>query len=55
VTPSAAATRTAARLAFDVTYNGKVREGGPPDMREPADLITKVSARPMDNNAYLLR
>jgi glyoxylase-like metal-dependent hydrolase (beta-lactamase superfamily II) len=39
-----------------VTYTGKVREGGPPDVRELDDLvITKVSVRPMDNNAYLLR
>jgi glyoxylase-like metal-dependent hydrolase (beta-lactamase superfamily II) len=39
-----------------VTYTGKVREGGPPDVRELADLvITKASVRPMDNNAYLLR
>jgi glyoxylase-like metal-dependent hydrolase (beta-lactamase superfamily II) len=39
-----------------VTYTGKVSEGGPPDMRELADLvITKVSVRPTDNNAYLLR
>ena len=39
-----------------MTYTGKVREGGPPDVRELADLvITKVSVRPMDNNAYLLR
>ena len=39
-----------------MTYTGKVREGGPPDVRELADLvITKVSVRPMDNNAYVLR
>jgi glyoxylase-like metal-dependent hydrolase (beta-lactamase superfamily II) len=39
-----------------VTYTGKVREGGPPDTRELDDLLmTKVSVRPMDNNAYLLR
>ncbi len=39
-----------------MTYTGKVHEGGPPDVRDLADLvITKVSVRPMDNNAYLLR
>jgi glyoxylase-like metal-dependent hydrolase (beta-lactamase superfamily II) len=39
-----------------VTYTGKVRPGGPPDVRElPGLTITKVSVGPMDNNAYLLR
>lgn len=39
-----------------MTYTGDVREGGPPDVRELTDLIiTKLSVRPMDNNAYLLR
>jgi glyoxylase-like metal-dependent hydrolase (beta-lactamase superfamily II) len=39
-----------------VAYTGKVRPGGPPDVRElPALTITKVSVGPMDNNAYLLR
>jgi glyoxylase-like metal-dependent hydrolase (beta-lactamase superfamily II) len=39
-----------------MTYHGKVRPGGPPDVRELADLtVTKVSVGPMDNNAYLLR
>ena len=39
-----------------MTYTGKVSEGGPPDVRELADLvITKLSVRPTDNNAYLLR
>jgi glyoxylase-like metal-dependent hydrolase (beta-lactamase superfamily II) len=39
-----------------VTYSGDVSPGGPPAVRELADLtITKVSVGPMDNNAYLLR
>jgi glyoxylase-like metal-dependent hydrolase (beta-lactamase superfamily II) len=39
-----------------VTYTGDVHEGGAPDVRELDDLtITKLSVRPMDNNAYLLR
>ena len=39
-----------------MTYTGDVHEGGAPDVRELADLtITKLSVRPMDNNAYLLR
>jgi glyoxylase-like metal-dependent hydrolase (beta-lactamase superfamily II) len=39
-----------------MTYTGKVQPGGPPDVRDLADLtITKVSVGPMDNNAYLLR
>ncbi len=39
-----------------MTYQGKVRPGGPPDVRELANLtITKVSVGDMDNNAYLLR
>ncbi|MDQ3732639.1 MAG: MBL fold metallo-hydrolase, partial [Actinomycetota bacterium] len=39
-----------------MTYTGKVRVGGTPDVRELADLIiTKVAVGPMDNNAYLLR
>lgn len=38
------------------TYTGKVKVGGPPDVRELAGLIiTKVSVGPMDNNCYLLR
>jgi glyoxylase-like metal-dependent hydrolase (beta-lactamase superfamily II) len=38
------------------SYSGEVRPGGPPAVRELADLtITKVSVGPMDNNAYLLR
>ena len=37
-------------------YSGEVTPGGPPAVRELADLtITKVSVGPMDNNAYLLR
>jgi len=39
-----------------VTYHGNVKVGGPPDVRELAELvITKVAVGPMDNNAYLLR
>jgi glyoxylase-like metal-dependent hydrolase (beta-lactamase superfamily II) len=39
-----------------VTYQGKVKPGGPPAVRELANMtITKVSVGPMDNNAYLLR
>ncbi len=36
-------------------YSGEVEPGGPPDVRELAQLtISKVSVGPMDNNAYLL-
>jgi glyoxylase-like metal-dependent hydrolase (beta-lactamase superfamily II) len=39
-----------------VTYTGDVTTGGPPDVRELADLrIAKLSVGPMDNNSYLLR
>jgi glyoxylase-like metal-dependent hydrolase (beta-lactamase superfamily II) len=39
-----------------VAYSGKVRPGGPADVRELAQLIvSKLSVGPMDNNAYLLR
>jgi glyoxylase-like metal-dependent hydrolase (beta-lactamase superfamily II) len=39
-----------------MSYRGDVSPGGPPAVRELADLvITKVSVGPMDNNAYLLR
>jgi len=39
-----------------MTYHGKVKPGGSPDVRELADLtITKLSVGEMDNNAYLLR
>ena len=39
-----------------MTYTGQVTPGGPPDVRELADLtISKQSVGPMDNNAYLLR
>jgi len=39
-----------------MSYTGKVKVGGRPDVRELADLmITKVSVGPMDNNAYVLR
>jgi glyoxylase-like metal-dependent hydrolase (beta-lactamase superfamily II) len=40
----------------DMTYSGKVRPGGHPDVRELAKLmITKFSVSEMDNNVYLLR
>jgi glyoxylase-like metal-dependent hydrolase (beta-lactamase superfamily II) len=39
-----------------MTYDGKVRVGGPPHVREMRDLvITKVAVGAMNNNAYLLR
>jgi glyoxylase-like metal-dependent hydrolase (beta-lactamase superfamily II) len=39
-----------------VEYTGAVTPGGPPAVRELAQLtITKQSVGPMDNNAYLLR
>jgi glyoxylase-like metal-dependent hydrolase (beta-lactamase superfamily II) len=39
-----------------MSYTGHVDPGGPPAVRELADLtITKLSVGPMDNNAYLLR
>jgi glyoxylase-like metal-dependent hydrolase (beta-lactamase superfamily II) len=39
-----------------MAYTGDVTPGGPPAVRELADLsITKVSVGPIDNNAYLLR
>ena len=39
-----------------MTYHGKVTTGGPPDVRELADLIiTKMSVGDFDNNTYLLR
>ena len=39
-----------------MSYKGKVRSGGPPDVRELAYLtITKFSVGEMDNNVYLLR
>jgi glyoxylase-like metal-dependent hydrolase (beta-lactamase superfamily II) len=39
-----------------VSYTGQVTPGGPPAVRELAELtITKLSVGPMDNNAYLLR
>lgn len=39
-----------------MSYHGKVRSGGPAEVRELAHLmITKVSVGEMDNNAYLLR
>src|SRR5258708_211876 len=39
-----------------MTYHGKVKVGGAPDVRELAELIiTKVAVRPFDHHAYLLR
>lgn len=39
-----------------MSYTGAVRAGGPPAVRELADLtITKLAVGHMDNNAYLLR
>ena len=39
-----------------MSYRGKVKPGGPPEVRELAELvITKVSVGDFDNNAYLLR
>jgi glyoxylase-like metal-dependent hydrolase (beta-lactamase superfamily II) len=39
-----------------MTYDGKVRVGGRPHVREMRDLVlTKVAVGPMSNNAYLLR
>jgi glyoxylase-like metal-dependent hydrolase (beta-lactamase superfamily II) len=39
-----------------MTYSGKVRPGGRPDVRElPELMITKFSVGDMDNNVYLLR
>ena len=39
-----------------MTYSGKVRPGGRPDVRElPALMITKFSVGDLDNNVYLLR
>jgi glyoxylase-like metal-dependent hydrolase (beta-lactamase superfamily II) len=39
-----------------MTYHGKVKPGGPADVRELAELIvTKLSVGDLDNNAYLLR
>lgn len=38
-----------------MTYTGDVTPGGPPAVRDLADLtITKISVGPTDNNAYLL-
>ncbi len=39
-----------------MTYRGRVKPGGSPDVRELSGLaITKLSVGEMDNNAYLLR
>jgi glyoxylase-like metal-dependent hydrolase (beta-lactamase superfamily II) len=39
-----------------VSYTGQVAPGGPPAVRELAELtISKLSVGPIDNNAYLLR
>jgi glyoxylase-like metal-dependent hydrolase (beta-lactamase superfamily II) len=39
-----------------LSYNGDVKVGGKPDVRElPGLTVTKVAVGPYDNNAYLLR
>ena len=39
-----------------MSYSGKVKPGGPSDVRElPKLVLSKISVGPMDNNAYLLR
>ncbi len=39
-----------------MTYHGRVTQGGPPQVRELAELIvTKMSVGDFDNNTYLLR
>lgn len=39
-----------------MTYNGKVKPGGPAHVRELTDLVvSKLALGPMDNNTYLLR
>jgi glyoxylase-like metal-dependent hydrolase (beta-lactamase superfamily II) len=39
-----------------VSYHGRVTQGGPPEVRELAELIiTKMSVGDFDNNTYLLR
>jgi glyoxylase-like metal-dependent hydrolase (beta-lactamase superfamily II) len=39
-----------------MAYTGKVRPGGPADVRElPQLIVSKISVGPMDNDAYLLR
>jgi glyoxylase-like metal-dependent hydrolase (beta-lactamase superfamily II) len=39
-----------------VSYTGNVTQGGPPDVRELADVtITKIEVGDFENNAYLLR
>jgi len=40
----------------EMTYHGKVRPGGRPDVRElPKLVITKLAVSEMENNVYLLR
>jgi glyoxylase-like metal-dependent hydrolase (beta-lactamase superfamily II) len=39
-----------------MAYSGKVRPGGPAEVRElPQLIVSKISVGPMDNDAYLLR
>jgi glyoxylase-like metal-dependent hydrolase (beta-lactamase superfamily II) len=41
---------------MSMSYTGKVRPGGRPDVRElPKLMVTKLSVSEMDNNVYLLR
>jgi glyoxylase-like metal-dependent hydrolase (beta-lactamase superfamily II) len=41
---------------MSMSYSGKVRPGGRPDLRElPKLMVTKLSVSEMDNNVYLLR
>jgi glyoxylase-like metal-dependent hydrolase (beta-lactamase superfamily II) len=43
-------------VGLDVTYTGKVSEGGAPDVRELAHLVvTKMEVGDFGNNTYLLR
>ena len=43
-------------MGLDVTYTGKVSEGGAPDVRELAHLVvTKMEVGDFGNNTYLLR
>ena len=47
---------SARKVGLDVTYTGKVSEGGAPDVRELAHLVvTKMEVGDFGNNTYLLR
>ena len=46
----------ARKMGLNMTYTGKVTEGGAPDVRELAHLVvTKIEVGDFGNNAYLLR